>query len=84
MTVKNRIDRLISLREENREAEVLCVMQSGEKKVIRWLDAVFLAIRNEPKVDHFEDHGAFKKCADLPNAIIGYDSGRAAERNTHD
>ena len=44
MMVKSRIDRLISLREANREAEVLCVMQSREKKVMRWLDAVFLAI----------------------------------------
>ena len=40
MTVKERIKRLLNARAANKDAEVIAVMQSGERCVMKWMDAV--------------------------------------------
>lgn len=71
MTVKERIKRLLNAREANKDAEVIAVMQSGERRVMKWMDAVHAAIRGDAGIDHFEDRAPFHSCASLPNAILG-------------
>ena len=78
--VKARLRRLADARKVSREPEVICVKRSGERESMRWLDAISAAIKRDSSVDHFEDAPDFKLCSELPNAIIGYESGRAAER----
>lgn len=71
MTVKERIKRLLNAREANKDAEVIAVMQSGERRVMKWMDAVHAAIRGDAGIDHFEDCAPFYGCASLPTAILG-------------
>lgn len=70
MTVKERIKRLLNAREANKDAEVIAVMQSGERRVMKWMDAVHAAIRGDAGIDHFEDRSPFHGCASLLNAIL--------------
>lgn len=70
MTVKERIKRLLNAREANKDAEVIAVMQSGERRVMKWIDAVHAANRGDAGIDHFEDRAPFHSCASLPNAIL--------------
>ena len=80
MTSKSRIDRLAKAQKMNREAEVICVKRSGERESMKWLDAISAAIKRDSSINHFEDAPGFKLCSELPNAIIGYDGDKAAER----
>ena len=72
--IKTRLQRLTTAKRMNREAEVICVKRSGKREIMKWFDATSAAIERDISVDHFEDTEDFKRCSELPNAILGVSS----------